>query len=137
MYEYRCDERLKVKGEGSTHLGYTGLGLVTFTKYVVFCLKDILYQLQNIFRQVNGVGNVFGTSPRVRRSANLTHWRSGWGNRRSGRGVLIGALWMGDLESSEEVLRENQDRDFLGVLIDLMIGFLGLIIKAFDNQTEI
>ena len=73
MYEYRCDERLKVTGEGSTHLGYTGLGLVTFTKYVVFCLKDILYQLQNIFRQVNGVGNVFGTSPRVRRSANLTH----------------------------------------------------------------
>jgi hypothetical protein len=26
---------------------------------------------------------------------------------------------------------------FLGVLIDLIIGFLGLIIKAFDNQTEI
>jgi hypothetical protein len=23
MYEYRCDERLKVKDEGSTHLGYT------------------------------------------------------------------------------------------------------------------
>jgi hypothetical protein len=26
---------------------------------------------------------------------------------------------------------------FFGVLIDLIIGFLGLIIKAFDNQTEI
>ena len=25
MYEYRCDERLKTKAEGSTHLGYTGL----------------------------------------------------------------------------------------------------------------
>ena len=25
MYEYRCDERLKVKDEGSTHLAYTGL----------------------------------------------------------------------------------------------------------------
>ena len=25
MYEYRCDERLKVKGEGSTRLTYTGL----------------------------------------------------------------------------------------------------------------
>jgi hypothetical protein len=25
MYEYRCDERLKSKGEGSTHLTYTGL----------------------------------------------------------------------------------------------------------------
>ena len=24
MYEYRCDERLKSKDEGSTHLGYTG-----------------------------------------------------------------------------------------------------------------
>ena len=24
MYEYRCYERLKVKGEGSTRLGYTG-----------------------------------------------------------------------------------------------------------------
>jgi hypothetical protein len=24
MYEYRCDERLKVKGEGSTRLTYTG-----------------------------------------------------------------------------------------------------------------
>jgi hypothetical protein len=24
MYEYRCDERLKVKSEGSTRLGYTG-----------------------------------------------------------------------------------------------------------------
>ncbi len=24
MYEYRCDERLKVKVEGSTLLGYTG-----------------------------------------------------------------------------------------------------------------
>ena len=24
MYEYRCDERLKVKSEGSTLLGYTG-----------------------------------------------------------------------------------------------------------------
>jgi hypothetical protein len=28
-------------------------------------------------------------------------------------------------------------QDFFWVLIDLMIGFLGLIIKAFDNQTEI
>ena len=25
MYEYRCDERLKGKDEGSTHLVYTGL----------------------------------------------------------------------------------------------------------------
>ena len=25
MYEYRCDERLKAKAEGSTHLTYTGL----------------------------------------------------------------------------------------------------------------
>jgi hypothetical protein len=25
MYECRCDERLKVKDEGSTHLTYTGL----------------------------------------------------------------------------------------------------------------
>jgi hypothetical protein len=25
---------------------------------------------------------------------------------------------------------------FWGVLIELIIGFLGLIIKAFDNQTE-
>ncbi len=25
MYEYRCDERLKAKGEGSKRLGYTGL----------------------------------------------------------------------------------------------------------------
>jgi hypothetical protein len=25
MYEYRCDERLKVKAEGSTRLAYTGL----------------------------------------------------------------------------------------------------------------
>jgi hypothetical protein len=25
MYEYRCDERLKDKTEGSTCLGYTGL----------------------------------------------------------------------------------------------------------------
>ena len=24
-YEYRCDERLKAKTEGSTRLGYTGL----------------------------------------------------------------------------------------------------------------
>ena len=24
IYEYRCDERLKVKPEGSTHLEYTG-----------------------------------------------------------------------------------------------------------------
>jgi hypothetical protein len=24
MYEYRCDERLKVKAEGSTRLSYTG-----------------------------------------------------------------------------------------------------------------
>ena len=24
MYEYRCDERLKAKVEGSTHLTYTG-----------------------------------------------------------------------------------------------------------------
>ena len=24
IYEYRCDERLKVKDEGSTRLGYTG-----------------------------------------------------------------------------------------------------------------
>jgi hypothetical protein len=24
MYEYRCDERLKYKGEGSTRLVYTG-----------------------------------------------------------------------------------------------------------------
>jgi hypothetical protein len=30
IYEYRCDERLKAKAEGSTHLAYTGLrgGLV-------------------------------------------------------------------------------------------------------------
>ena len=27
MYECRCDERLKVKDEGSTCLGYTGEGL--------------------------------------------------------------------------------------------------------------
>jgi len=26
MYEYRCDERLKVTGEGSTRLVHTGLG---------------------------------------------------------------------------------------------------------------
>ena len=25
-YEYWCDERLKAKAEGSTHLAYTGLG---------------------------------------------------------------------------------------------------------------
>jgi hypothetical protein len=25
MYECRCDERLKIKTEKSTHLGYTGL----------------------------------------------------------------------------------------------------------------
>jgi hypothetical protein len=25
MYEYRCDERLKAKGEGSTRLAHTGL----------------------------------------------------------------------------------------------------------------
>jgi hypothetical protein len=25
MYEYRCDERLKTKSEGSTRLAYTGL----------------------------------------------------------------------------------------------------------------
>ena len=25
MYEYRCDERLKAKSEGSTRVGYTGL----------------------------------------------------------------------------------------------------------------
>jgi hypothetical protein len=25
MYEYRCDERLKAKAEGSTRLAYTGL----------------------------------------------------------------------------------------------------------------
>jgi hypothetical protein len=25
IYECRCDERLKTKGEESTHLGYTGL----------------------------------------------------------------------------------------------------------------
>jgi hypothetical protein len=25
MYEYRCDERLKTKAEGSTRLAYTGL----------------------------------------------------------------------------------------------------------------
>jgi hypothetical protein len=25
IYERRCDERLKTKGEESTHLGYTGL----------------------------------------------------------------------------------------------------------------
>jgi len=25
IYEYRCDERLRVTVEGSTHLGYTGL----------------------------------------------------------------------------------------------------------------
>jgi hypothetical protein len=25
MYEYRCDERLKVKDEGSSRLAYTGL----------------------------------------------------------------------------------------------------------------
>ncbi len=25
IYECRCDERLKTKDEGSTHLGYTGL----------------------------------------------------------------------------------------------------------------
>jgi len=25
MYEYRCDEGLKAKAEGSTRLGYTGL----------------------------------------------------------------------------------------------------------------
>ncbi len=25
LYEYRCDERIKVKDEGSTRLGYTGL----------------------------------------------------------------------------------------------------------------
>ncbi len=25
IYEYRCDERLKAKTEGSTHLTYTGL----------------------------------------------------------------------------------------------------------------
>jgi hypothetical protein len=25
MYEYRCDERLKTKSEGSTHLTYSGL----------------------------------------------------------------------------------------------------------------
>ncbi len=25
IYECRCDERLKTKTEGSTHLGYTGL----------------------------------------------------------------------------------------------------------------
>jgi hypothetical protein len=31
----------------------------------------------------------------------------------------------------------NDIKHFFGVLIDLIIGFLGLIIKAFDNQTEI
>jgi hypothetical protein len=31
----------------------------------------------------------------------------------------------------------NDIKLFFLVLIDLIIGFLGLIIKAFDNQTEI
>jgi hypothetical protein len=31
---------------------------------------------------------------------------------------------------------EDKYKAFLGVLIDLIIGFLVLIIKAFDNQTE-
>jgi hypothetical protein len=35
------------------------------------------------------------------------------------------------------LLNQGMISSFFWVLIDLIIGFLGLIIKAFDNQTEI
>jgi hypothetical protein len=37
---------------------------------------------------------------------------------------------------SKHVTLKGTYQDFFGVLIDLIIGFLGLIIKAFANQTE-
>jgi len=73
IYECRCDERLKVKTEGSTRLVYTGLCEVVFTSVMGECVMvkikvSLLYSKYSVVFQswwgVTRGGSLFGVESR-------------------------------------------------------------------------